>query len=655
MRTLHGGVPFISALLFAASALLRAEAEEGLPEVRPERPRLMWRMKAWDGPSIDKTRDWMERPEYKQQAADLSRSAIGQAMRYHLLKDEDAGKKAVAALKKLPAIPKIKGSPTYIGENVTEKAAIYDWMHDHPDLDAAARKTLIAYFEAHGDFFKRYLSPGCTPFYCRNTGALSGLTAIAIALHGESDKAPGYLAHAFKYLRENAGTIREVEDGATGGASYGLFHQFTDLAHTVAMWRSGTDWDAARWIRENQGDWLRRQVLYQIWITYPNGWYYKDGDIWGGSHTDRYEARMQIDAVTGMYGDGIGRAHALEMRKRWGKATYYHSYVWMFYLYNNPEIEPVPKTELGLSEVFSPRLHGVVCWRDSWKPDATVVHFKCGDNVDHHGTYDAGKFQVFKHAPLAIKNGHYKGYKSSKHWYYKSAWSANVVVFDGPQRHGHQPFLDFDGYTSWKTWKARRDKAIKHPPTGVLLETEANDRYARALGDLTGATYPTGSSWTREMVFLGYRYVLVLDRVVPGKDTTTRWLLHSINSPKVDEKARLVTIDNDKGRLFCKTLLPEGATVQSVGGAEKAFVHKTGKGVERSWPFYRARKKGAQLGVGRVDVVPPDPAAECIYLHVLYPTVTAVTAMPACSLARKEAELVVTVGKDSFTFKNPVE
>ena len=162
----------VVALILLAIATLAAAADD-VPTVRNERPRVLWRAKAWDGPSIEKIRGWMSRPEYKAQAGDLSRRAIGQAMRFHLLDDREAGKAAVAYLKKLPATPKIAGSPTYTGENATVVAAIYDWMHDHPDLDEASRKKAVAYFETWADYFKRYLSPGVTPFYSRNTGALS--------------------------------------------------------------------------------------------------------------------------------------------------------------------------------------------------------------------------------------------------------------------------------------------------------------------------------------------------------------------------------------------------------------------------------------------------------------------------------------------------
>jgi len=446
-----------------------------------------------------------------------------------------------------------------------------------------------------------------------------------------------------------------MEDGGTAGGSYGYHHEFTDLANLVAAWRSATDWDAARWIKEHQGNWLERQLLWQTWMTHPNGWFVKDGDIWGGSHTDRNQYRMHIDAVTGMYRNGFGRSWANRMAQRWPKdwpSDYHTEYVWQFFVFNDPEVRARPLEEMGRAAVFSPKLHGWVCWRDSWKPDATVIHFKCGETVDHHATYDQGKFLIFKHAPLAIKNGHYSGYKSSKHWYYKSPWSANVVIFDSPQRHGYQPFIDFDGTPSWKEWKAARDRRYKHPRTGVLLATEANERFARTLGDLSGSTYPTGSIWLRELVFLGYKYLLVLDRVKPGEGVKTRWLLHSINEPKVDAEKRLAVIDNGKGRLFCQTLLPDGAVMVKVGGPEKAFIHKDRKGGERSWKYYTGKPE-QQLGVGRLDVVPADESGDCVYLHVLYPTDTGTAQMPACSVEQEGADLVVTVGDLTYTFKAP--
>jgi len=55
------------ALAAALPALptMGGEDSGALPKVREERPRLFVRAKAWDGPSVEKIKTWMDRPEYK--------------------------------------------------------------------------------------------------------------------------------------------------------------------------------------------------------------------------------------------------------------------------------------------------------------------------------------------------------------------------------------------------------------------------------------------------------------------------------------------------------------------------------------------------------------------------------------------------------------
>jgi hypothetical protein len=635
-----------SGLLATLICLFGGRALAGTPKVRNERPRLFVRARAWDGPSVEKIKSWLDRPEYKYALKTVS--TCRNPLKFQLLDDAQAGQKAIDYLAGLK-VPRKAGSPSYSGIGTTEIALTYDWLRKHPDFTAEKRKPAIACLEWWGDHFKRYLNPGCVPFYSRNNGALSGLTAVGLALYGDSPKAQGYLDHAYKYLRENTGTIRQMEDGATGGASYGLMHQFTDNANIVAMWRSASDWDAAKWIKEKQGNWLERQLLYQTWFTYPNGWYWKEGDAWGGKCRLKDQYAMQVVAVTGMYRNGYGRTYLDKMFKWYKNSTFYKSNIWMFIVYNDPTIKPKPLSELGRGQAFSKDLHGYVSWRSSWDSDATCITFKAGDNVDHHGTWDTGKFEIFKSSPLAIKNGHYRKYKSSYHYYYKSPWSSNVVVFDGPN-HGWQPGMpDLDGHTTWSDWKKKRD-SLKHPVSGKLLLHEVKKDYARALADLSGSTYPSKSKWTREMVFLGYKYLLVLDRVVPGLNTRTRWLLQSIQQAKIDSGKQLAIIDKGTARLFVKTLLPEKARMENVGGGEKWFVHKDRKGRDK---FFKPNKgKDYQvLGAGRLDVIPADQSAPCIYLHVLYPTDNKTTVMPACSVTSTDGGMLVKVGKLSYTFK----
>jgi hypothetical protein len=644
-------------VLFGAADRPAMPADPPVPNVRKERPRIFLRAKAWDGPSIEKIKTWMDRPEYKARAKKMGPGQYEKyegfnnrlAILWMMKGDAAAGKRALDRFKK----HRISGrTPSYWGIDATRAAACYDWLHDHPDWDAERRAAKIKHLESWGAKAMNYLrGRPATPFYSRQSGAFCALTCIALALHGDSPKADDMVRFAHDYLVRQFGTIRAVEDGATGGGTYGLMHEFNDLACMVAAWRSATDWDAAAWIGKHQNNWLERQMLFQIWITYPNGWFWKDGDIWSGSHTDRSKFRMQIDIVADMYHSGPGRAFALQMAKRWPKwdgwpSDYHTAYLWQFFVFNNPELEPEPLARLGRADVFSPRLHGIVCWRSSWDDDATIVHFKCGESVDHHGTWDQGKFTIFKQTPLAIKNGAYIGYGSSHHRYYKSPWSANCVVFTGPKYAGQQPHIDFDGSHSWKEWKAARDRRYKRPPTGVLLKTEANDRCARALGDLS-VSVPGPTTWTRELVFLGYKYLLVLDRVaVDGEKVDRhRWTLHTIHEPKLD--GTLAVADNPPGRLFCKTLLPAKAKLTKVGGPGHEFdYHGSNRPPKRD-----KLPPEMQLGAWRLDVEPTDGAKECTYLHVLFPADTKTDNMPACSVDTRDGELSVRVGELSHTFK----
>ncbi|MFW6158739.1 MAG: hypothetical protein ACOC8E_05215 [Planctomycetota bacterium] len=638
----------LCAVLVLPLAALAAE-DPDVPTVREDRPRVFLRAKAWDGPSVEKIKTWMKRPEYKTRAKKLGEKYARYegynnrlAVSWMMSGDEAAGKRALQRFKK----HRISGrTPSYWGIDATRAAACYDWLHDHPDWDEESRAEKIKHLEQWGTKAMRYLAGRpATPFYSRQSGAFCALTCIALALHGDSPKADDMVRFAHDYLVNKFGTIRDVEDGATCGGTYGYMHEFNDLACLVAAWRSATDWDAAAWIKEHQGNWLERQMQFQIWTTYPNGWFVKDGDVWSGAHTDRSKFRMPIDIIADMYKSGPGRTFALQMARRWPKwggwpSDYHTVYLWQFFVFNNPELKPEPLATLGRADVFSPKLHGIVCWRDSWKPDATVIHFKCGESVDHHGTWDQGKFTIFKRTPLAIKNGAYIGYGSSHHRYYKSPWSANCVVFTGPKYAGQQPHIDFDGSHSWKEWKAARDRRYKRRPTGVLLETEATDDFARALGDLS-ASVPGETTWSRELVFLGYKYLIVRDRVkVGGQVDRHRWTLHTINEPTLD--GPLAVADNEPGRLFCRTLLPKNARLTKVGGPGHEYDYN---GSNRAPKGKKELPPEMMLGDWRLDVEPADGAKECTYVHVLFPTDTKTDEMPACSVERDGKKLTVTVG-----------
>ena len=644
--------------VFSTTGPVRAD---DIPEVtvRPERPRIYLRPEAWDGPSVESIRQRMDTPEYRQRLGRLGRTTPGKALLWMLADDEEAGKAAVEEFKRM----RIGGrTPTPWGDASQRYAMLFDWLRDHPDMDEESRQAAISEMEQWGDRSIAYLRRPATPFYCRYSSVVSGITHIALALAGESPRAAEFLGVAKDMLATQYCTFRQAEDGAAGGGSYAYRWQFTHLANMVAAWRSATDFDAGEWIAQHQGDWLRRQLLFQIWMTYPNGWFVKDGNIWPGSHIDNRQFRMPVDTVTSIYREGFGRTYAQQMFERHGVNDYHPLFTWHFFVFNDPSIEPSPMNDLDRAELFSSKLHRMVAWRSSWEPDATIIHFRAGETVDHHATYDVGKFLVYRHAPLAIKDGGYHdGKRSNHHRYYQSPWSANTVVFTGDDHNGMQPGIDFHGTLSWDQWKAQRERRIERPPTGVLTATEVNERFARAAGDMTGSC-PPDTQWTRELVFLDYKYLLVLDRVTPGPDIAHRWLLHTVNKPEID--GPVAVADNGPGRLFSRTLLPRNANLELVGGQGREFDYNGTNRPPQAWtddPDQNARRfpPHFQMGQWRLDVTPSDdppagePGQELIYLHVLYPTEVTTEQMPECSVRVVDGRIIVTVGDLEHEFPAP--
>ncbi|MCG3180417.1 MAG: hypothetical protein BIFFINMI_02778 [Phycisphaerae bacterium] len=636
-------------------AIWACPAMAGVPAVHAPRPRIWLRDQAWSGPTWASIKANLDRPDYKARLPRLGATPIGKAMLYKLTGDRAAGEAAVAWMTRVKF--QNDDSPSYTGIEAERLAAMHDWLHDDAIYPEAARKKVVALLEEQGDYYVKYLGKGGpTPFYSRIPGAVAGLTLIGLTLSGDSPKADGFIAFARDFLVNDYGTIRQMEDGAACGGGYSFHHMFTDCANLVAAWRSATDWDAADWIVTNQGDWLRRQMMFHIWSSNPKGWLYKDGDIWGAKASDKTQFLMHIATISGIYRDGFGRSYLDLSAKRWGTGDFHPEYLWEWFLFNDPTIPAKPLSDLGRMAVFSPKLHGIVTMRSGWDDDATVIHFSCGETVNHHATWDQGKFTIFKHEPLAIKNGGYLGgYMGLMHLYYKSPWSANCMVLTGSKAFGWQPRIDFDGFQSWTAWKAERDRRYKRPPTGVLLASESNDDYARVLGDMTGA-WPEGTSWTREMVFLGYKYLLVLDRVKAPAEFQSQWLLHSVKPPTL--AGDLVRIDNGQGRLFSRTLLPADAKVIDRSGKGNEYRHVDSKGVDRTIAtadghhdkFNPAKTPAEfQLGEGRVDV--QAPAGDAIYLHVVYPADAGVDTMPATSVRQAADAITVTVGDLSYTFK----
>lgn len=615
--------------------------------VRADRPRVFLRRDnrdGWTGPSVEKLRaNWRradyQRPERKDK---LPRTHIGQTLLWLITGDELAGLDATSLAADMVAggMTRARGStPSYAGISIQRVAAIYDWLHDHGDLDPVSRRLIRDHLQACADeFYNGWLRKNSsTVFYSRRWGCLGSVGVTSLALFGESPAARDMLGYTIRQFRgpNGLGSIRQAEDGGAGGATYSLHHAFTDNANLVAAIGSATDFNAAESIAKTQGDWLRKQMYFQMYFTYPDGTFFRDADVWAGA-TDRDQYRMQIDTVTGLYRDGIGRTYADRMEKRYPAyfpSDYHTEFVWQFFVFNEPAVTPELMSKLPRAAVFGKDIEGYVFWRSSWDDDATIVSIHAGDQLDMHCGADAGKFVLFKGKTLAGKNGAYVGYGSALHSYYCSARSANVVVFDNGKNGGGQTcYRDRAGGVG-NYAEFQKARAPLGPPTGKILLHEADDKQARLVIDLGGSTPDKGTAnkWIRELVFLDYTYLLVLDRVTPAAGTRCSWLLNADVEPAIDGSA--IRIETSAGRLIGQMLLPEKPALKKLGGKGAPVVMRD------QWT---------------VEVTGSDPAAAGqVFLAVLLPIEAKADAGkgPDCSVQNKDGELTVKVGPRSYTFK----
>jgi len=243
--------------------------------------------------------------------------------------------------------------------------------------------------------------------------------------------------------------------------------------------------------------------------------------------------------------------------------------------------------------------------------------FHCGDSVDMHGAHDQGKFILFRHHPLAAKNGSYTGYGSPQHSYYRSPWSGNCIVFDDGKNSGRQPSYTAQGgrVNSFAEFLAGRQRppvgnwSSPRRTTGSPRRRQSRRRHARQ---------GRAVQMDRELVFLGYQHLIVLDRVKCAPGVNARSVLNLTKEPSVD--GARVRVDVPPGRLFVQALLPDVPKIVKVGGPTATTEMKMGN----DW---------------RIEITGPDPkAAEQVYLSVLTATDDTVSAAPKVALTRDGRE-----------------
>ena len=132
----------------------------------------------------------------------------------------------------------------------------------------------------------------------------------------------------------------------------------------------------------------------------------------------------------------------------------------------------------------------------------------------------------------------------------------------------------------------------------------------------------------RQLLFIPPYHFIVFDRVVSTDAAyTKRWLLHHANEPVLD--GNTWHSDQDRGRIFCRTLLPADAEIEPVGGPGKEFLadgvnypidagpsEQTGKSIPSLKPIHYDEVPEL-MGRWRVEVSPGAARTDDVFLHLI--------------------------------------
>ena len=299
---------------------------------------------------------------------------------------------------------------------------------------------------------------------------------------------------------------------------------------------------------------------------------------------------------------------------------------------------------------------GHLFMRSSWTTDATYCSLTGGSPMTRdHKHYDEGSFTIYKYDHLALDTG-CRGMENDLNlrYYYAQSVAHNVFLV-------HKPREKIPSYWGPESSNAL-DKYNYGGMTGKMSDMvafETGEDYTYAAIDLSKAYGDKVTEAVRQFVYVYPDYFIVYDRVTSSDPSYDKeWLLHMQNEPVVE--GRLTRFESLEGRLFCETFLPQGVSIEKVGGEGHEFQVGTrnyaiNEKVMQS--YVKAAKtagRGPYTGAWRIEVKAPENEAGVRFLNVLTATSKGTSSPVSASYSADDGHDCVTLSLDgkkiSFSF-----
>ena len=294
-------------------------------------------------------------------------------------------------------------------------------------------------------------------------------------------------------------------------------------------------------------------------------------------------------------------------------------------LWYNPNITEAKLSSLPLSKYF--RGLSWVIMRSGWRENDTYALFECGKYYAGHQHLDQGNFVILgKGGYLVIDSGYYDSWGSSHHKnYYRRTIAHNTIIiydpkegFDSLSNDGGQMLIDPPRFV---------DEPVPEP--GKIIRYEDKGMYVGIVGNITNAySYRKLRRFLRTFIYVRPNTFIVYDIVdVPKeryKELDVKWLLHSINEPKVfgdiirreegrtTYKGNEFIIDHNTGELLGIVFIPseDNVIIHKVGGPGHEF--------DVGGVNYTPSRRDEEAGSWRIELEDKDKKEAYRFLVVLY-------------------------------------
>ncbi len=500
--------------------------------------------------------------------------------------------------------------------------AAYDWLYNHlaPETRKRLGASLLESIRLEQPARERnryprenWLGP-VSGFY--GTPGLQWYAGLAMRGDGIQDELArqfldaGHALH-IRMLEHRRGAAGDDGGSASGALNYGLAAYPWAEFNFFHTFQSATGLDIAR-----EWPYVADLPTYIFWNWLPGAREFGYGDAYHTTNTiglDTLNLHLSqiVHFFAGSRPERAAFATWLAAKTPRGRRTSFPFA--RFLLTSTPRVQPVaePETRMPLARHFEGM--GQVFLRSGSGPDDTYALFVAGGVLPMHKHFDHNHFSIYRKGFLALDTGTRPEPGQHLTHYYSRTVAHNAILI-------HMPGERMPRY--WGN-RAPGEEDLPVPNDGGQRETlgskvvafETNGRYAYAAGDATAVYHPDKCRLAlRQFVFLPPGHFVVFDRVVSTRPEYAKtWLLHTAAEPQMgrDEFSAV----HERGKLFCRTLLPARAALTAVGGAGKQFWSGG-----RNWPLpevLRDREANPLLGQWRVEVAPTGQRADELFLHLI--------------------------------------